>query len=81
MLHDAIQSLRPDKGFTMYNDDPDTIIWEDQSVVTPTKAEIAAAVKFLEAEKIADEAARKAAKQAVLDKLGLTAEELASALS
>jgi len=81
MLHDAIQSLRPNKGFAMYGDDPSTIIWEDESVTTPTKSEIAAALKSFEDKKIADEAARKVAKQAVLDKLGLTAEELASALS
>ncbi len=81
MLHEAIQYLRPNKGFVMYGNDPSTIIWDDESVLTPTKTEIDAAIKSLEDKKIADEAARKVAKQAVLDKLGLTAEELESALS
>jgi hypothetical protein len=81
MLHDAIQSLRPNKGFTMYGDDPATIVWEDQTVTTPTKSEIAAAVKSLEAQKITDQTAKATAKAALLSKLGITAEEAILLLS
>jgi hypothetical protein len=77
MLHDAIQSLRPDKGFTMTNDDPSTIIWQDESVITPTQSEIDAAVKSMQSKKIADEKAKEAARKTVLEKLGLSADEAA----
>jgi hypothetical protein len=81
MLHDAIQSLRPGIGFAMYGDDPSTIIWEVESVITPTQSEIDAAVKSMEAKKIADEKAKESAKKMVLEKLGLSADEAALLLS
>lgn len=81
MLHEAIQSLRPNKGFTMYEDDPSTIIWEDKKVITPTQSEIDAAVLAVEENKAAEQVAKAAMKSEVLAKLGITADELAAALA
>ena len=81
MLHDVIQSLRPDKGFTMYDDNPDTIIWEDESVTTPTKSEIDLALKNLEDQKILDATNKAQAKALLLDRLGITEDEAKLLLS
>jgi hypothetical protein len=81
MLHDAIQSLRPNKGFTMYGDNPDTIIWEDESVTTPTKSEIDLALKNLEDQKILDATNKAQAKALLLDRLGITEDEAKLLLS
>jgi 2C-methyl-D-erythritol 2,4-cyclodiphosphate synthase len=72
LLHTAIQALRPNKEFTMYNDDPNTIVWNDSDVVTPTDAEIKNKYAELLAEENALNDARKEAKKALLEKLGLT---------
>lgn len=80
MLHEAIQSLRPNKGFVMYGDDPKTIIWEDDSVITPTQAQINAAIKTLETQKLNEEKAKQETKNAILAKLGLTVDEVAALL-
>lgn len=40
LLHAAIQALRPGKEFTMFDDDPSTIIWNDTAVKTPRISEI-----------------------------------------
>jgi hypothetical protein len=77
MLHEAIQYLRPNKGFVMYGNDPSTIIWDDESVTTPTKAQIEAALKNLENNKIEAETSKAQAKAALLERLGITAEEAA----
>lgn len=75
MLHDAIQSLRPNKGFVMYNDDPSTIIWDDPKVKTPSQDEIDSALEAL-TNKLATEAAELAiAKEAILNRIGITEEE------
>ena len=79
--HDAVQSLRPNIGFSMVGDDPKTIIWDIADTTTPTNAEIAAALKSLETKKIADQAETEKAKAALLSKLGITADEAALLLS
>lgn len=76
-LHEAIQSLRPGIGFAMLGDDPKTIIWDVTDTITPTHAEIEAAMKSLESKKIAEQTAKIAAKAALLAKLGITADEAA----
>lgn len=81
MIHEAIQSLRPGKGFVMYNDDPTTIIWDDSKVTTPTKAEIDQAVIAYEQKLKTEENAVIAQKEAILAKLGITAEEVATLLA
>jgi hypothetical protein len=75
--HDAIQSLRPNIGFSMQGDDPLTIIWDIPNTTTPTDVEIAAALKSLEAKRIKDAADKAIAKKALLERLGITADEAA----
>lgn len=81
MIHEAIQSLRPNKGFVMYDDNPETIIWDDPQVVTPSQKEIDAAIIAYQ-EKLKQEAQAIAdKKQAILEKLGLTADEVSALLA
>lgn len=75
LLHTVIQSLRPGKEFTMFDDDLSTIVWNEQEVITPTQEEIDAARIALEAKEISDKAEAEAKRQALLDKLGITEEE------
>lgn len=79
--HEAIQSLRPGKGFYMQGDDRETVVWDDNSVTTPTQQEIEAAFGALQAKKIADELSKEQTRQVILEKLGLSAEELALVIS
>lgn len=87
-LHNIIQSLRPDLGFTMWDDDISTIIWEDTTVETPTIKEIEAQRIKLQAEFEAGEIAtqeilqsNEAKRIALLERLGITADEAALLLS
>jgi hypothetical protein len=74
-LADAIKSLRPNSEFSFTNNDYSTIQWVVLEGEAPTQEEIdAEIIKIKEAEII--EAEQKAtARQAVLDRLGITAEE------
>jgi predicted DNA binding protein len=79
LLHTAIQALRPDKEFTMFGDDPSTIIWNDQNVVTPTKKEIEdkyAELLIKEQEEIENKLAKKESAKSKLAALGLTEAEI-----
>jgi len=81
ILHQAIQALRPDKEFTMVDDDPSTIIWNDANVTTPTNAEIKAKFEELKKTELAEANAKAAQKTALLEKLGLTESEAKLLLS
>jgi hypothetical protein len=74
-LADAIKSLRPMSEFSFTDNDYSTIQWVVLEGEAPIQEEIdAEIIKIKEAEII--EAEQKAtARQAVLDRLGLTAEE------
>jgi hypothetical protein len=74
-LHDVIQSLRPDNQFTMFEDNPETIIWNDQDVITPSNSEIEAAKIAFKAAREAEAQAKAQAKAVLLERLGLTQEE------
>ena len=83
-LHDIIQSLRPDSGFTMWDDDISTIVWEDSAIKTPSIKEIEAQRIKLQTEFEAAEIAAQELlqtnelnKTALLQRLGITAEEAA----
>ena len=75
LLHTAIQALRPNNEFSMFNDDPATIIWNDKNVKTPTDSEIKAKYDELLAKELADEISKTTKKQDVLNRLGITEEE------
>jgi hypothetical protein len=67
----AIQSLRPNVEWTMNGDDVENIIWHTANVEPLTTAEVEAEIERLEAV----EQSKLSAKSALLDRLGITAEE------
>ena len=73
----AIRSLRPDSAFVIYNDDYSTIVWNSIDGEPPLLAEVDAEIKRLKAKEIKDEANQQIAKAALLERLGLTADEMA----
>jgi hypothetical protein len=76
-LSKALQSLRPGKEFTFDNDDLATVRWNDETVSTPTQAEVNAELARLDKA----DADKKAAAEAKLQALGLTAEDIKALLS
>lgn len=80
-LVDAIKYLKPNAEFSYINDDYSTIKWDVLEGDAPTEAEILAAITIVKKQKADDQAAKDAARQAVLDKLGLSAEEVAALLN
>lgn len=71
LLVTAIQNLRPDSQFTFQDDDYSTIEWHILDGDAPTKAEVDAELKKI----MVEEEAKATAKAALLDRLGITAEE------
>lgn len=71
----AIQRLRPEAEFAIYNNDYAEIVWIKLEGEPPTQAEIDAELVKMEQE-VADKAAAKAAAEAKLEALGLTPEDL-----
>lgn len=80
-ISQAIKLLRPNAEFVFNNDDYSTIEWQVLDGSAPTKAEIDAAIKEIEADETNRQAAIDAKKQEVLAKLGLTADEVAALLA
>lgn len=74
-LAQAILSIRPNSEFTYQNEDYSTIEWHVLEGEAPTQAEIDAAIKNIEASIKAEENAKTVAKAALLERLGITAEE------
>lgn len=80
VLADAISSLRPNIGFVMYDNNPETIIW-DEKTETPSMAEIQNEFdRLVEAEKEI-KTLLAARKLAVYEKLKLTPDEVEAFLS
>jgi hypothetical protein len=76
-LNLAIHRLKPNSAFVIYDNDYSTVIWHEIDGDAPTKAEIDAAIKQIKSEEVGEEKAKAAAKAALLDRLGITAEEAA----
>jgi len=69
----ALNSLLADKAWSISDDDLSTLEIHSEGVTAPTEAEVKAEIK-----RLADvEKAKPAQKQAILDRLGLTADEAA----
>ena len=78
-LSKAIRRLRPNAEFAFVEEDYSTIKWDVLDGEAPTQAEIDAAIKLIkqeEKEAEAQAAAKKAAAEAKLVALGLTADDL-----
>ena len=71
----AIFSLRPNSEFTLKNHDYSTIEWIVLEGEAPTAAEVQAEVHKIEAQDAAREAQDAETKNALLERLGITAEE------
>jgi hypothetical protein len=81
LLVDAIRLLKPESEFVITNNDYATIEWYSIEGTAPTKAQIDAAIEQV---KLNDQNAADTAetqKQAVLDRLGITADEARLLLS
>jgi acyl-CoA reductase-like NAD-dependent aldehyde dehydrogenase len=75
-LINAIQMLRPNSEFSFTNDDYSTIKWDVLDGEAPTQAEIDAAIKLIKKEEKLAAETKAAQRQAILDRIGLTADEL-----
>ena len=76
-LSQAIRLLCPSSEFSYENDDYSTIQWHILEGIAPTQAEIDAAIDQVKANESQALADKESAKTALLDRLGITAEEAA----
>jgi hypothetical protein len=74
-LTKAIKNLRPTAEFSYNDDDYSTIKWDVLDGEAPTQKQIDDEINRIKAAEITDVEAKATARQAVLDRLGLTAEE------
>jgi hypothetical protein len=77
----AIKKLKPNAEFSFTDDDYSTVKWDVLDGEAPTKTELDVAIKEVKAEEIAEVKAKATQRQAILDRLGITAEEAALLLS
>ena len=73
----AIQLLRPTAEFSMTDNDYSTIKWDVLEGDAPTLEELKSAVKQVKLNDAAELKSRAAARKAILDRLGITADEAA----
>jgi hypothetical protein len=76
----AIKLLKPTAQFSFTDDDYSTIKWDVLDGDAPTQKEIDVAIKEVKADEIAKAKAKETAKAAILDRIGLTADELQTIL-
>ena len=77
----AIKKLKPTAEFSFSNNDYATIKWDVLVGEAPTQTEIDAAIKQIKADELKEEATKASAKAALLNRLGITAEEAQLLLS
>lgn len=76
-LFKAIKSLKPQAEFTYKEEDYSTIEWIVLEGDAPTADEIAAEIVRIKQQEESDAVSKEQAKAALLDRLGITAEEAA----
>ena len=76
----AIRKLRPNSEFSFTDNDYSTIKWDVLDGDAPTQKEIDAAIKQVKADEIAEAKAKAIQRQAILDRIGLTSDELQTIL-
>jgi hypothetical protein len=76
-LYEAIRSLKPTSEFTYSAQDYSTIHWDVLDGDAPTQAAIDAEIIKIKAKEIQKAADKSAAKAALLERLGITADEAA----
>lgn len=77
----AIKKLKPTAEFSFTNDDYSTIKWDVLEGDEPTQAEIDAAIEQVKDDEAQAELDKAANKAALLDRLGITADEARLLLS
>jgi hypothetical protein len=77
----AIRHLVPNAEFSFTDNDLSTLKWDSKDLQKPTIAQIEAAIPIVKAYAEAEASAKAATKAALLDRLGMTAEEAALLLS
>ena len=77
----AIRKLQPNSQFSFTEDDYSTIKWDVLEGTAPTQAEIDIAIEQVKADEITQAQAKAIQRQAILDRLGITAEEARLLLS
>jgi hypothetical protein len=74
-LIEAIRKLKPNSEFVISNDDYATIEWHVLEGKAPNQAEIDKTIEQVKADEIVEAETKAAQRQAILDRLGLTADE------
>jgi hypothetical protein len=77
----AIKKLRPTAEFSLSNNDYSTIKWDVLEGDAPTQAEVNAAIEQIKADEAQAELDKAVEKAALLDRLGITADEAKLLLS
>jgi hypothetical protein len=77
----AINKIRPEAEFSFTDEDYSTVIWDVLEGEAPTQAEIDAEIEKIKADEITEAQSKATAKAALLDRLGITADEAALLLS
>ena len=80
-LINAINNLRPGSQFTFENADYSTINWIILEGNAPTKKQIDDEIKRLQSNQITESETKATAKAALLERLGITADEAALLLA
>jgi hypothetical protein len=80
-LTKAIFNLKPNSQFSYFDNDYSTIKWDILDGEPPTKKQIDDEIKKIKATEISEAQLKVTAKSALLDKLGITAEEAQLLLS
>jgi hypothetical protein len=74
-LSAAIKKLHPEAEFSFSDNDYSTIKWDVLEGKAPTQKQIDDTIEIIKAEEIAEAQAKEAQRQAILDRIGLTADE------
>jgi len=77
---DVINFLCPDVEFAINGDDFDSVLWINLDKAPITKKQYQDGFAKYEASKAKNDADKESAKQAILDRIGLTADELKTIL-
>jgi hypothetical protein len=80
-LSQAIKNLKPNAQFSFIDDDYSTIKWDVLDGDAPTHKQIDDEIKRIKSAEITNAQTQATAKTALLNKLGITAEEAALLLS
>jgi len=75
-LGEAIKKLKPTAEYSFTNNDYSTVKWDVLDGDAPTQKEIDAAIKQVKSEEKIQAETKAAQRQAILDRIGLTADEL-----